>query len=750
MKRVPKLSKKKRDALAGAKNAAASAALSADEQQQQQDNFELYSKNLLVWVKNPYKKKSRLSEGDARLLQGLPPYDSDPVYRAEWLSQRKSLRPLWVQARVVSVDRATMMVNVETVRCHPTKTMSVPLGSGFPSTPFIVNEQSDAPSASGINNMVDMAQLHEASLLHNIEKRFHHRQIYTYAGDTLIAVNPYELISLSAPYWSKIADKCGMRLSMQGLSASSVDIYHAAVQQEYIKCPSPTALEEMPAEKRKKYAMPPHVFEVAHETFHALTTDVGGAPRAQSVVISGESGAGKTATTKLILSYLTALSSQKGAGAAASARQQTRRRTSVVANEFKLKGLDEVSKQILESNHILEAFGNAKTLRNDNSSRFGKFIEIQFERERHQIVGCHTINYLLEKSRIANQGPGERNFHIFYYMCDPDCLPAAEREALELGNIEDYKYAAGGGCFKARTHNDHDEYTDMEEGFKSLGFTAAQRRSCIELTAAVLHLGQLEFEDEGSSGSKPTAGSDGAIRVIARLLGVPAAGLAKGMTELVTDQFTRAFSPAKASETRDSLCKAIYSAVFDWLVHTCNVAMKMADATVETDFIGMLDIFGFEIFKKNGFEQLCINFANEKLQQMFNKHTFLLEEETYAREGVPFEHVAFYDSQPMLTFLGLPAKGKPKGGLFGILDEQTAVQSTDEKFLNQLKSKFGKGGKKAATGLFSDRVKGPFFISFVCAILCCSLFFCLLTILSSSPTASKRATGLRSRTTPVT
>ena len=255
----------------------------------------------------------------------------------------------------------------------------------------------------------------------------------------------------------------------------------------------------------------------------------------------------------------------------------------------------------------------------------------------------------------------------------------------------------------------------MEEGFKSLGFTAAQRRSCIELTAAVLHLGQLEFEDEGSSGSKPTAGSDGAIRVIARLLGVPAAGLAKGMTELVTDQFTRAFSPAKASETRDSLCKAVYSAVFDWLVHTCNVAMKMADAAVETDFIGMLDIFGFEIFKKNGFEQLCINFANEKLQQMFNKHTFLLEEETYAREGVPFEHVAFYDSQPMLTFLGLPAKGKPKGGLFGILDEQTAVQSTDEKFLNQLKSKFGKGGKKAATGLFSDRVKGPFFISFVCA-----------------------------------
>ena len=145
--------------------------------------------------------------------------------------------------------------------------------------------------------------------------------------------------------------------------------------------------------------------------------------------------------------------------------------------------------------------------------------------------------------------------------------------------------------------------------------------------------------------------------------------------------------------------------VFDWLVAQCNIAMKKADESVETDFIGMLDIFGFEIFKKNGFEQLCINFANEKLQQMFNKHTFLLEEETYAREGVPFEHVSFYDSQPMLTFLGLPAKGKPKGGLFGILDEQTAVQSTDEKFLNQLKSKFGKGGKKSAKGLFSDRVK---------------------------------------------
>jgi myosin heavy subunit len=699
MKRVPKLSKKKRDALAGAKNAAASAALSADEQQQQQDNFELYSKNLLVWVKNPYKKKSRLSEGDARLLQGLPPYDSDPVYRAEWLSQRKSLRPVWVQARVVSVDRATMMVNVETVRCHPTKTMSVPLGSGFPSTPFIVNEQSDAPSASGINNMVDMAQLHEASLLHNIEKRFHHRQIYTYAGDTLIAVNPYELISLSAPYWSKIADKCGMRLSMQGLSASSVDIYHAAVQQEYIKCPSPTALEEMPAEKRKKYAMPPHVFEVAHETFHALTTDVGGAPRAQSVVISGESGAGKTATTKLILSYLTALSSQKGAGAAASARQQTRRRTSVVANEFKLKGLDEVSKQILESNHILEAFGNAKTLRNDNSSRFGKYIKLFFADASSvggstlSIVSATITPYLLEKVRVILQNEGERNYHVFYMMAAG--LSKVEKARCGLRSIDEYKLLTQSSVREVHDMDDREEFEKMRRAMRtSFKVEDSEEVEVYQLMAGVLALGNMEFEGTGSDSSRISKGSIKELDAVSTALGIDRDALNHALCYIELVDHTgkvimRELPPEKATGSALSAAKMVYERVFKWMVEHINSVMGATSERLfgnltipPTSYIGILDIFGFEVFEVNSFEQLCINFANEKLQAFYVRHVFDLERVLYEKEGIDFDEFTYTSNKKIIALLDRPRKPP---GVFAMLDEAVLFpKSTDVSLFNSI------------------------------------------------------------------
>jgi hypothetical protein len=540
---------------------------------------------------------------------------------AEWVWV-KHRHDAWVPARVESKGSDGSMDVTERETKKRRQLSADKIGPPIPNIRDLITMTSD---------LVQMAHVNESSIIDLLKRRFKRDKCYTAIGDILIAVNPFKRLPHFTP--------------------QEIEMYRG----------------------RGTKDMQPHPYLIIDGAYNDVCT----LKTNQSVLISGESGAGKTFTVKVLLGYL--------AEVAGSPTQ--------------------VEQKILAANPVLEAFGNAKTLRNDNSSRFGKFIEIQFERNRHQIVGCHTINYLLEKSRISNQGPGERNFHIFYYMCDPDCLSEEERSALELGNIEEYNFASGGKCFKARTHNDHDEYSDMEEGFKNLGFTADQRRSCLEITAAVLHLGQVEFEDEGSSGSKPTSSSGAVIDTIARLLGVPSTGLAKGLTELVTEQFTRAFSPAKASETRDSLCKAVYSAVFDWLVKRCNHAMKKSDDAVETDFIGMLDIFGFEIFKKNGFEQLCINFANEKLQQMFNKHTFLLEEETYEREGVPFDHVTFYDSQPMLTFLGLPAKGRPKGGLFGILDEQTAVQSTDTKFLNQLKSKYGKGGKKHAKGLFSDRVK---------------------------------------------
>ena len=396
---------------------------------------------------------------------------------AEWVWV-KHRHDAWVPAKVESrgSDGSLSCVERETSKRRTVKAESV--GPAIPNIRDLITMTSD---------LVQMAHVNESSIIDLLKRRFKRDKCYTAIGDILIAVNPFKRLPHFTP--------------------AEIAMYRG----------------------RGTKDMQPHPYLIIDSAYN----DVCALQRNQSVLISGESGAGKTFTVKVLLGYL--------AEVAGSPTQ--------------------VEKKILAANPVLEAFGNAKTLRNDNSSRFGKFIEIMFERNRHQIIGCHTINYLLEKSRIANQGPGERNFHIFYYMCDPECFSAEERAALELSNVEDYTYTSGGGCWKARTHDDHDEHADMEEGFKNLGFTPDQRKQCMELTAAVLHLGQIKFEDEGSSGSKPTGASNATIATVARLLGVSPGPLGKGMTELVTDQFTRAFSPAKAAETRDSLCKAIYSHV---------------------------------------------------------------------------------------------------------------------------------------------------------------------------------------------
>jgi len=376
----------------------------------------------------------------------------------------------------------------------------------------------------------------------------------------------------------------------------------------------------------------------------------------------------------------------------------------------------------LAANPILEAFGNAKTVRNDNSSRFGKFMEIHFATEgRCQIKGCHTINYLLEKSRVVAQAPGERNFHIFHYLLNQ--FTKEQKVAFMVDRPEEtflYLSADGSPCALADQHNDVAECSKLQQALEEMGFSQQEKDGMFRVVAAILHLGNVQFDEFESTGSKITTGeSEDALKAFCELTGTDITNVATSLTMMISQQrdglLARPFNPQVATDARNALSRHLYNRLFEWIVARVNAtltgsgitaktrsARDLSNTAVKTNFIGMLDIFGFEIFETNSFEQLCINFANEKLQQMFNRHTFTLEEETYIREGVPFDKIAFHDSQPLLSFLGLAAPGSPlvRDGVFQLLDEQTTINGTDEKFLLSVSSRHDDKRK-----LFSDRVK---------------------------------------------
>jgi myosin heavy subunit len=433
-------------------------------------------------------------------------------------------------------------------------------------------------------------------------------------------------------------------------------------------------------------ALPPHPYAVINGSLQDLIEY----QKDQSLLISGESGAGKTVTVKVCLEFLSEIAGSDNG----------------------------VEQQILASNPILEAFGNAKTKRNDNSSRFGKFMEVHLSDESKKIVACTTVHYLLEKSRVVNQAEGERNFHIFYYLTsqnaenqdengDEDALMLRERAP------ESFRFLSkdGSPCAEAEQHNDAEEASAMRAAFTEMKIAPPDQLDVFKCVAAVLHLGDCEFESHLSTGSKVARNSNDALACASALLGVPEDRLEAVMTKHESMQrdglMTRAFNPAVAGDARNALARHLYGRLFDYLIRRVNAAMD-ADKILagqqsdETHFIGMLDIFGFEIFDVNSFEQLSINFANEKLQQLFNRHTFTLEERTYEEEGIAFDHIAFHDSQPLLSFLGMgDGRDTVRDGVFQILDEQTVVGSgSDEKFLQAVGQKHR--DKKT---LFSDLCK---------------------------------------------
>ncbi|XP_074256517.1 unconventional myosin-VIIa isoform X3 [Saimiri boliviensis] len=468
-------------------------------------------------------------------------------------------------------------------------------------------------SVHGVEDMIRLGDLNEAGILRNLLIRYRDHLIYTYTGSILVAVNPYQLLSIYSP--------------------------------EHIRQYTNKKIGEMP----------PHIFAIADNCYFNMKRN----SRDQCCIISGESGAGKTESTKLILQFLAAISGQHSW----------------------------IEQQVLEATPILEAFGNAKTIRNDNSSRFGKYIDIHFNK-RGAIEGAKIEQYLLEKSRVCRQAPDERNYHVFYCMLEG--MSEDQKKKLGLGQASDYNYLAMGNCITCEGRVDSQEYANIRSAMKVLMFTDTENWEISKLLAAILHLGNLQYEAR-------TFENLDACEVIfspslataASLLEVNPPDLMSCLTSrtLITrgETVSTPLSREQALDVRDAFVKGIYGRLFVWIVDKINAAIykpPSQDVKNSRRSIGLLDIFGFENFAVNSFEQLCINFANEHLQQFFVRHVFKLEQEEYDLESIDWLHIEFTDNQDALDMIA----NKPMN-IISLIDEESKFpKGTDTTMLHKLNS----------------------------------------------------------------
>eukprot|EP00002_Diphylleia_rotans_P018350 TRINITY_DN3556_c0_g2_i3.p1 TRINITY_DN3556_c0_g2~~TRINITY_DN3556_c0_g2_i3.p1 ORF type:complete len:1976 (-),score=412.77 TRINITY_DN3556_c0_g2_i3:1002-6929(-) len=446
----------------------------------------------------------------------------------------------------------------------------------------------------GVPDNTHLVYLHEAGMLNNIRHRYFQDNIYTYTGYILIAVNPYK----------------------------PLPIYSNEHVRQYFG--------------RHLGSQPPHVFAIADRAYRNLKTD----KCSQSILISGESGAGKTETSKHVMKFLVNVGGSHG------------------------EKMSAVEERILQSNPILEAFGNAKTPRNNNSSRFGKFIQIRFNKA-FQVCGANIVTYLLEKSRLIVQSPGNRNYHIFYQLI-AGATPA-EKVELKLTSAKEFHYLAQGGDPRIDGVDDAADFQAVRNALRAFGVDDNQQRQIYRLLAGLLHLGNIEFVANSGRDDSCKIKDEETFQIAADLLSVDPNILMKSLlNRSVTAGTSKVEVPLKLSEanySRDALAKTMYEQLFLWIVGKINALLS--DDVEGSLFIGILDIFGFESFDKNSFEQLCINYANEKLQQQFNQQIFKSELDVYRLEGIKAPEVHFIDNQACLDLME-----KPVVGVFGLLDEQ--------------------------------------------------------------------------------
>jgi myosin heavy subunit len=545
-----------------------------------------------------------------------------------WLPDKERV---WIRGRVESqVGASELRVKTETGA-----TVSIELS---------VHGELFAVNPTLEPDMTSLWYLHEPGVLANLAGRFAKDEPYTYVAHLLIAVNPLKSIPM----------------------------------------PSETEFEAA----RSLAGMPPHQYAIAEAAYRALLLPPA-ARQNQSVVVSGESGAGKTESAKILMRYIT----WRVAFAAGQLGANGRRRSNGAS-----ASAEALNTRIVQSSPILESLGNAKTVRNHNSSRFGKYTKISFDASGAstlKLVGAAVDTYLLEKSRIVRQAEGERNYHIFYEMLAG--ATTAERARWKLPALDGCSYLAAAGCVSMPQHDDVEGFRDFVAALDAFDVPHEEREMLFCCLSGVLHLGEVSF----SAIASPVKGGGAAVipdepaglDAAAGLLGLDYAALLAALTtRTVTtcvggavESVTVRLSTQKTIYTRDALAKAVYASLFDWAVGFVNARLGCLASTASPDcFIGILDIFGFESFATNGFEQLLINFANEKLQATFNQHVFAAEQELYAAEGISWRSVSWPDNSGTIALLALKERGKPPGVLH-LLDEVGRLPNqTDDDFAKRV------------------------------------------------------------------
>ncbi|RVW51858.1 Myosin-17 [Vitis vinifera] len=517
---------------------------------------------------------------------------------------------VWVEDPVEAwIDGEVSRINGLEVHVHTTKgkTVVANISKVFP-------KDTEAPPG-GVDDMTKLSYLHEPGVLQNLAARYELNEIYTYTGNILIAINPFQRL----PH-----------------------LYDTHMMEQY---------------KGAGFGeLSPHVFAVADVAYRAMINE----GKSNSILVSGESGAGKTETTKMLMRYLAHLGGRSG-----------------------VEGRT-VEQQVLESNPVLEAFGNAKTVRNNNSSRFGKFVEIQFDKSG-RISGAAVRTYLLERSRVCQISTPERNYHCFYLLC---AAPPEEIERYKLGNPRTFHYLNQSNCYELDGVNDGHEYLATRRAMDIVGISEQEQEAIFRVVAAILHLGNINFAKgkEIDSSVIKDEQSRFHLNMTAELLKCDAQSLEDALIKrvMVTPEeiITRTLDPVNAIGSRDALAKTIYSRLFDWLVDKINNSIGQDPNS--KSIIGVLDIYGFESFKCNSFEQFCINYTNEKLQQHFNQHVFKMEQEEYTKEEINWSYIEFVDNQDVLDLIE-----KKPGGIISLLDEACMFpKSTHETFAQKLYQTF--------------------------------------------------------------
>lgn len=480
--------------------------------------------------------------------------------------------------------------------------------------------------------MAELTHLNEASVVHNLHMRYQADLIYTYSGLFLVTVNPY--------------------------------------------CPLPIYTNEYinMYKGRSREDTKPHIYAMADHAFRNLVDE----GENQSILVTGESGAGKTENTKKVIQYLAAVAHSE----------------SPVKNKSQQSNL---SQQILRANPILEAFGNAQTVRNNNSSRFGKFIRIEFNKAG-AISGAFIDWYLLEKSRVVRINGHERNYHIFYQLLKGADRKLRQEFLLDGLDVEDFAYTRAGHDTIVGV-SDREEWDSLMEAFNVMGFSDKDQNSIIRTIAAVLHLGNISVVKESRAADQARLAPDAKEQAakVCKLLGVPLEPFLQGLlhprVKAGREWVEKVQTPEQVRLGLDALSKGIYERGFGNLVTRINRQLDRTGMGIDDSrFIGVLDIAGFEIFEENSFEQLCINYTNEKLQQFFNHHMFVLEQEEYAREQIEWQFIDFgRDLQPTIDLIELP---NPIG-IFSCLDEDCVMpKATDKSFTEKLNSLWDKKSNK--------------------------------------------------------